>query len=285
MLSSPAVEMTAGLSTEVEVVGEKERVETAESIETAVLAAVHALGAHPVRIEIASELPAHVGFGSRTATTLAALSLVARLNRLDAPPQELAQLSGRGRVSGTGVHGFFLGGWVIDAGQPPGGDAAPSRFSQQTDPSLLAGHIAPPAWPVGLFLVDGNVMSGHDEAEFFRANAQHAALDADRCVSLAHHKLVPGLLTSDEQLFGEGVRDLHECGFKALEVENQPAAVSDLMEDLRRRSPIVGMSSMGPLVYAMGGKADDWIAIAGRHGAWHLRTSVSSGPAEFTWLS
>jgi beta-ribofuranosylaminobenzene 5'-phosphate synthase len=285
ILQEPVVEMVATPSLAVEVRGDRVDRETSGAIVRAAERAVESLGARPVSIEVLRELPAHSGFGSRTATILATLAMVARLSGLDVPSDRLVQLSRRGGVSGTGVHGFFQGGWIVDAGQPAGGPAVPSRLSRHETPSLLVSRIPPPDWPVGLFLIDAAAVSGTDEAEFFRGNAERAGADATSCVAVAHHKIVPGLLTADEALVGDGIRDLQSCGFKALEISNQPPTVITLIEHLRRISPIVGMSSMGPLVYAIGGNATRWASVAAQHGAWHLRTSVSPDAAEFTWLN
>lgn len=283
MLEEPFVEMWGSRATKMQLRGVDAEDELAVSLARKLEEVASVLDAKPIQLTVTRRLPSHSGFGSSTATVLAALALLVRLNSLDVPAERVAALSGRGGVSGTGVHGFFQGGWIVDAGQPPGTPAVPSRFSRHQQPSLFATRIPPPDWPVGLFLVEGRTMSGESEAAFFQANAQRAGRDAHRCVSVAHHKIVPGLLTADLELVADGVTELSGCGFKQLELRNQPPAVHQLMARLRSCSPVVGMSSMGPLVYAIGGDDTKWQAIADQLGAWHTRTAVTSAPAELTW--
>lgn len=81
---------------------------------------------HPVAIQIEREMGAHRGLGSGTQLGLA----VARgLQTLwQQPPTNsvaLASQTGRGRRSAIGVHGFDLGGMIVEAGQRQPGEISP----------------------------------------------------------------------------------------------------------------------------------------------------------------
>jgi beta-RFAP synthase len=74
-------------------------------------------GAEPVDIKIQRTIPSHAGFGSGTQLALAIGRGLAVLNQEpDLSAVELARHTGRGRRSAIGIHGFELGGLIVDAG-------------------------------------------------------------------------------------------------------------------------------------------------------------------------
>ncbi len=75
-------------------------------------------GIRGCRIVVNSEVPSHQGLGSGTQLELAIASGLARLAGLRLPAVELARCTGRGLRSAIGVHGFELGGFLIDGGKP-----------------------------------------------------------------------------------------------------------------------------------------------------------------------
>ena len=70
----------------------------------------------PHHITVENCPPEHVGLGVGTALALA----VAKALRPDLPTLELAKLTGRGVRSGIGLHGFDLGGFIVDGGKQDG---------------------------------------------------------------------------------------------------------------------------------------------------------------------
>ena len=73
-----------------------------------------------VRLEVVNAPPDHVGLGIGTQLGLAvaaALSVLFNVEYRDAAT--LAQMSGRGRRSAIGTHGFLHGGLLVDAGKLP----------------------------------------------------------------------------------------------------------------------------------------------------------------------
>src|ERR1043166_7966777 len=77
-----------------------------------------ALGEIGVRVIIRSVPPQHVGFGSKTSLLLGLTAGVNALTAYNWSQQEMQRLSGRGGASGVGIHAFFTGGVVWDAGHP-----------------------------------------------------------------------------------------------------------------------------------------------------------------------
>ncbi len=76
-----------------------------------------------VRLEARRCIPEHRGLGSTTQAKLAVYTAIARLAGLDIDVYRLAELAGRGRVSGVGVAAFAYGGFVVDAGRRVGSES------------------------------------------------------------------------------------------------------------------------------------------------------------------
>ena len=74
-----------------------------------------------VRIEARRCIPEHRGLGSTTQAKLAVYTGIARIAGIDVDVYRLAELAGRGSVSGVGVAAFAHGGFVIDSGRRVGG--------------------------------------------------------------------------------------------------------------------------------------------------------------------
>ncbi len=71
-------------------------------------------------VEVLEEPPAHCGFGSGTQLALAIAAGMAKIGLEHRPPAPaLALLAGRGLRSAVGIHGFDLGGLIVDAGKLP----------------------------------------------------------------------------------------------------------------------------------------------------------------------
>lgn len=71
----------------------------------------------PINVECLASPPAHAGLGSGTQLALAIARGVETLcGGPDVPSVDLARRTGRGRRSAVGIHGFALGGLIVDAG-------------------------------------------------------------------------------------------------------------------------------------------------------------------------
>lgn len=232
----------------------------------------------PTEVKINTELSPHVGLGSRTATTLAILAAAGVINGMERsalPVSEMKKLSGRGRTSGIGVHGFFTGGWVVDAGQPQGAPLLPSGAQVDGQPSMLVQRLTSPDWQIGLFRPQGITFSGAREVDFFRANTPVDLSDVLRGLALVYHGMVPALLSGDLEAFGSALSEFQSIGFKSQEIAAQPLAVRQLMARLKTASPCVGMSSFGPLLFAIGGSEAELGDIAAEYGTTFERALVS----------
>jgi beta-ribofuranosylaminobenzene 5'-phosphate synthase len=199
--------------------------------------------------------PQHVGFGSKTAVLLA---IGMACNSLAGSPFDrdlLRQLSGRGGASGVGVNIFFQGGFLVDLGHRPTKrlEFLPSAARNiDTTPPVGVRLAFPAPWQVHLLLPKGRRYSKSDEVAFFQRNTPIPGDEVLQVLAALYHGLVPAFATSDFLLLKEAMAKVHAVGFKRREVEGQTPEVSEILKLLNGQANIAaGMSSMGPLVYAI----------------------------------
>ena len=197
---------------------------------------------------------AHVGFGRKTAVTLAALLAISRSYDHDFERETLWRASGRGGVSGIGLGAFFQGGLLIDSGRECEGHRvfAPSSMITPTQPPLLALTLDFPIdWRCILLMPPGVHRHGLEELRVFSA----APLPSDeirQVIQATMCGLVAAVQGDDLDLAGEALEVILRMGFKRIEILGQPPVVGNLIADVRLQTGLpVGMSSMGPLVYVL----------------------------------
>lgn len=230
----------------------------------------------PVRVTVREIPPQHVGFGTKTATTLSLLLGASHCCGVELSDSELQNLSGRGGVSGVGINGFFSGGLIVDAGQPSSvvPPFEPSSFSTPTEiPPVVSRSTVPSEWRVSLFLPETSGYSGEQERDFFRDNTPVPTSEVMKTLSAVYHGVVPAVENRDIQQLSSALVDIHQTGFKQREVANQSERVRALLTELQSREDVAaGLSSMGPLVYAIHRQSADPIpptlnqdAVLGQH--------------------
>lgn len=233
-----------------------------------------------ISVEVNSMPPQHVGFGTKTALILAVLKVVSLLANVKARKGVLQRLAGRGGASGVGVHAFFMGGFLVDGGHRqtedplvPSSARTPSRV-----PPLNARHAFPRPWVVDLLLPSGKRVFGNEEREFFATHTPMGREDVLSTLAIVYHRLLPAIAEVTFDDFRLGVAALHGTGFKRHEVQAQPVHVQALLTDLLEHASVAaGMSSLGPLIYAVTRRTDkvarrDIQALCNRHDARVLGT-------------
>lgn len=163
--------------------------------------------------------------------------------------------SGRGGTSGVGVNTVFAGGFVVDGGH---GTNRKLRYGPSSTvraarvPPVLVRLRFPDAWRVHLFLPKGYRYSGEREARFFEQNAPIGVQEVYEVLAAVYHGVVPAIAEGDLELLRMAVREVHRTGFKRRELDGQRPEVRDLVEELQEGLKLAaGMSSLGPLVYAI----------------------------------
>jgi len=233
------------------------------------------------QLTLLSDLREHVGLGSKTALVLAALQASVLAAGATVNRRRLQMLSHRGGASGVGVHAFFLGGLVVDAGHPQRDveQLVPSAARAPADvPRLIGRFDFPEDWRIRLALPAGARLSGRSEIEFFERATPIPSSEVFETIAILHHGILPAVVEADFEALHKSLTALQLCGFKGREVAAQPPAVRALLERCQAIGP-AGLSSLGPLVFAVVGSRaqeealDDIVAQsdAADLGTWSVR--------------
>lgn len=204
-------------------------------------------------LTIASQLPPHSGFGSHTALRLGVIEAIGLLYNAEWEREKVIDLSGRGRTSGIGIQTYFDGGLAYDFGyQSKTPKHYPSSVSRQAPPVVTGPIISfPKNWKICLALPMGKTLSGAAEEQFFQDNTPLSEIDALRAIATVHHGILPSVREGDLMVLGDSLRRLHLCGLKAKELRNQSQQTNDLYTALKDHAFACGLSSLGPLIYAI----------------------------------
>ena len=206
-------------------------------------------------IRLRSVAPQHIGLGSKTSLFLAIISACNVLSGSPLDQSHMQQLSGRGGASGIGINGFFCGGLIVDLGHSRSevSDFLPSSATTPRGiPPVALTVPFPQAWDIHLFLGRGVCYAGGAERDFFMQNTPVPDDEVLRVLAAVYHGVVPAARDEDLAVLKEALADLRTVGFKRRELNGQTDAVRQLVLLLdSHREVAAGMSSMGPLVYAI----------------------------------
>lgn len=247
---------------------------------SALVASLCEANGQPVETIVHGHALQHIGLGTKTALKLAVVSAYHRLVGTSADRAAQQRLSGRGGASGIGVHGFFEGGVLWDAGKPTEEVEAllPSGAGAATStPMLMMRQLFPSSWRVGLCLPRAERSHGKDERCFFEANTPIPRVEALETMAQLYHGVLPAFRDADLTKLAFSLAAVSRTGFKRLEIERCGSTVSKLLGDLGAKGYAAGMSSMGPLVYVIlaandQAAVDDVAGMCAVHGAEWLGT-------------
>jgi beta-ribofuranosylaminobenzene 5'-phosphate synthase len=198
--------------------------------------------------------PQHVGFGTKTAVLLAIATVLDRAADAGLGRRVLVQLTRRGGTSGVGVHCFYSGGWIIEGGhrRDESDDFEPSsNRTPAAVPPVIFRSRSPEGWVVSLLLPDGRALSGDAERIFFRKNTPVPTDEVLQTLAIAYHGVAPAVAENDLPGLKAACAGLRRVGFKRREIDHQPATVRQCIESLDADGAAAGMSSLGPLVFAI----------------------------------
>jgi beta-RFAP synthase len=200
--------------------------------------------------------PEHAGLGTGTQLGLAVARVLQEAWGLPPPEPsergELARRIGRGARSALGVHGFFEGGFLVEAGKRSGESLAP----------LVARVIFPESWRIVLVVPPGRPgLHGLEESEAFEKLQGIPQEKTDTLCRLVLLGMLPALAEKDWKTFGEA---LHEFNARAGETFASiqggvyaGEAVGEIVRYIRQQGiPGAGQSSWGPAVFAMAADED-----------------------------
>ena len=203
----------------------------------------------PARIEVISAPADHVGLGVGTQLGLAVVRLVLKLaGKADPSVELLAELSGRGRRSGIGLHGFFHGGLLVDGG----------RRDDVRPPPLVARLPFPKDWSILIVQPPGiRGRHGPDELQAFATLPPLPDRVTERLCRLVLMGILPAVAEEDLMAFGESLIELqHHVGAAFAPFQEGKYARQDselLIAELGGLGLVgAGQSSWGPTLYAFG---------------------------------
>jgi beta-ribofuranosylaminobenzene 5'-phosphate synthase len=189
--------------------------------------------------------PSHVGLGSTTQLSLSIAKYYSILCNRKYSVEKLALLTGRGEISGIGIHGFRLGGFIIDTGKKGPG---------QRIPGLLARLGFPIKWNIVIAIPREKKGKTEDEER-----AVMEKIDADKRkekelkIELLN-RIIPGIVSRDLGRFCRGVENMQRIMGEIFSPFQQgifsteeTARLAEMMHDAGIRG--VGQSSWGPLAY------------------------------------
>jgi beta-RFAP synthase len=216
----------------------------------------------PLAMDVTWAAPEHQGLGTGTQLGLAvARAVCTAAGRAGDSVLELARRVGRGRRSGLGVHGFAVGGLLVDAGKRSPEAVAP----------LVARLDFPEDWPVVLVLAPGLGLHGRAESQAFEQLARMSpnSQATDRLCRLVLLGLLPPVVERDSRAFGEALFEFNvRVGEMFAPVQGgiyAHPAVAEVVSFVRGLGIAgVGQSSWGPAVYAVAPDADVAADVAAR---------------------
>jgi len=193
----------------------------------------------------------HAGLGSGTALALSvARAIACETGNGQLSSCELARHVGRGKRSAIGIHGFALGGLIIEHGKLPGEAIAPLVHHRPLPEAwriVLARPAIEPAW--------------HGDRETNAFGTAQISNQREAMLRLVEQSMLPALDAEDIHAFGEAVHQFNRLAGEAFrQAQDGAYAHPDIEEliDAIRHSGIAGagQSSWGPTVFAIVGSEE-----------------------------
>lgn len=246
-LSSPNVKITAEEADEIQIEGLQGFADRMKKVAESVLPE-----GKGVKINVEQLIPAHVGFGSGTQTSLAVATAVNELYGLGKSLRELAFAVKRGGTSGIGVTAFEKGGFVVDGGHrfKDKGAFLPSAASK-VPPGPVLFREDFPDWDIVIALPNEKGMHDQEEIEIFK---KFCPLPIEEVREISHivlMQMMPAVIEEDIESFGAAINHVQTVGFNKRESLIWPGFVKNIASFLRSQCYGAGVSSFGPVVYAL----------------------------------
>ncbi len=213
-------------------------------------------------LDFRESIPLHKGFGSKTATLLSVAHAYGRIHGVDLDYRALGGLLNRGGTSGLGVNLIDRGGFLLDGGHATRqkNTFAPSSATRGVRPPPILARHPMPDWDVLLVVPRLASIHGEEEAAFFKNTCPLPASDVARIARITLSQVLPAVVEGSLRSFCDGINAVQECSWKQSEIAIYGDKVRNLMIRLRELGAhAVGMSSIGPAIYAVGGPLQEMV--------------------------
>ena len=232
----------------------------------------------PAAIKVVSTPSEHVGLGVGTQLSLAVVRILLELaGQTSATLDTIARLSGRGRRSGIGLHGFVQGGLIVDGG----------RRDEAHPPPMLTRLSFPEDWSVLIVQLAGTPgRHGSDEIHAFSSLPPVPDTVTERLCRLVLLGILPAVIEHDLPSFGDAVSELqNRVGTAFAPIQGGVYATTQSQAIISEFAQLglvgAGQSSWGPTLYAFGTLSEsDRIAVSAR-----LSEKFSIGPNRLMWTA
>ena len=203
----------------------------------------------PLHLEIKSAPDEHVGLGTGTQLSLAVVKILLHAAGDLAPAiPRLVAITGRGRRSGIGLHGFTRGGLIVDGGRGP----------ETEYPPLLTRLDWPAEWSILVLIPPiASGLSENRESEAFSRLPDLPLETTERLCRLLLLGLLPAVEERDLAAFGDALSDIqHQVGLGfapaqgGIYADPKLEALSKVMREMGLVG--IGQSSWGPTIYGFG---------------------------------
>ncbi|HSG71847.1 MAG TPA: hypothetical protein VLA12_15635, partial [Planctomycetaceae bacterium] len=200
----------------------------------------------PLELRIVAETELHSGLGTGTQLSVAIVEGILRLEGETSTPVRLSELSGRGKRSALGIHGFSRGGFLLD-----GGKREPDSLG-----TLLVRVDVPEEWRILLVTpTDRTGLSGEAEVVAFQNLQAMPLMTTGELSRLVLLEILPAL---SEKNFSAFAAALHEYGaivgdyFSEIQGGRYAhPAMCELVSWLREENVTgTGQTSWGPTMFA-----------------------------------
>ncbi len=215
-------------------------------------------------VTILKKLPSHVGLGSRTQLSLSVAKAISVLEGRSENAVELAKLVGRGGTSGIGVAAFDKGGFILDGGHVFRNDKSlknvkglktgflPSSASDVPPPPVLFQHPLPEDWFFVIAIPQvKRGAHGPEEIDIFKRCCPIEREEVEKVCWILLMQTLPSVLEKDIATFAESLTMLQQVGFKRIELKLQHEIINELFHFFDAHALGYGMSSFGPVTYAI----------------------------------
>ena len=202
-----------------------------------------------VHLDIQSDIPEHMGFGSGTQLTIALGTALNTVFDLGMSYEDIVVGLGRSRRSGIGTHSFLHGGFIVDGGH--------AVDAPETIPPLIHRSDVPDDWLFIVCVPEINTgFSGVKESDAFK-NLEPPPVEMIARVSrLVLMQMIPSILEKNITLFGDAMTKLDTIFGKYWATMqggtySHPRIEGCVKHLLQNGAYGAGQSSWGPALYGL----------------------------------
>jgi len=220
-----------------------------------------------LRLILRESIPEHVGLGAGTQISLAVGAAIAALLNRRVDARELAELCGRGSVSGIGTAAFDQGGLVIDGGVVSSARTPVGRPAPRSVPPVIVRHSVPKDWVFVVALPNQpQGLSGPEEREAFGKLPPVSPEHAGAISRMVLMQLLPALVEDDVTRFGQALTEIQRLVGDAFAPAQGGRFAAKVVANcidamLEAGAYGAGQSSWGPACYGLTRESDGIVQL------------------------